>query len=432
MKVLYALLLNVALTSPMAAQEVSAGTPPSTPAATRPVDVCLLLDTSTSMRPAWDKCVAAMPELLSALKPGDRMRVVVFAEKCHVALDTTLQSDQDVYRALGRMATIKCNGRGSCMAAGFDQVMRLWGGAAPDPAVLMVLSDAIPFPPAKATEEWSARDKSLQPFRRRDGLQRILLGVNTEETDGASLARLASMFVPTQSFQVGEENLGDFREIMNQLHQLVDGIRVPAPTATAQAPATQPEQESPHWWLWVMLALVLGLAAAALGRRRRSSNDTVGVAELDSPVAALRISRWELAPDTLRVTGDATMKQFDVMKAQGLVVEFNENLEPSIPTGGNGTSQGVRLRLHADARGVRELVVPPLGTLLLKDDQTAFNIHARTLEEQLYQSLQAEATPLVVRPQGHDLRLRGGTCELRVQWLIPEGVMIGLATTDQR
>ena len=396
-------------TAPVDAQLVSG-------AKTRNVDVTILLDASTSMSRAWSQCVRVFPVLLSSLVEGDTIRVVVFGEDAQVALDQAIHGPQDVDSVSERLAAIKCERKGSKMSAGLSKVLTTWGRV-PETAVFICISDGIVYPKSGSAHdaEWAARWREAKPIRQSASLQRVLMGAHTEEPDDSSLQELQKVLIPTQSLTLDRDSLEQLQAFMQGLHKLVDDIRV------AQPVTIQPAPEGPKGRTWQICVAVLAAAVlltvigAALKRSHRTDGDVVS-----PPVGILSVTAWTLDATALRRVGEPQRWSFDV-PARGAV---------AVKLGGerNGPDLDCRIRstdllgddpvsIVVDATGIREVVVPPFGWAMIKDERPAANSRPRCLEEELYHDISTESVPRTHRPMGNDLLLRlPGTNEVRAQF----------------
>lgn len=383
----------------------------------------LLLDASTSMKPAWEHCVAALPVLLSTLQPGDKVDVVLFGEGAEVAVRATIDDSASLGELIGDLTRIKCDRKGSKLSAGLAAASEVWSGVIPNPAVLLLLTDGIVFPPTgpKHEQEGQARWNRAKAFRQDAELQRVLLGVKTEEQDGKSLTQVEKLFAPTAIYSLGHDDLDQFQTIMTNLRQVVEEVRVPAPTPRP-TPAQEP-QPTPRPCPWALYAgaglLALGLGVAGVLAALRASRESQEAREALPPVAILRVTAWELDDSTFARVGQPQRWRFEVPARGQLTVKLGnkDHKEADCPVDSAALLGTEPLTLVVDAKGLRRILVPNYERVLVKDEALAFNDQPRCLAEEIYQPLTAGANPLAYEPQGSDLLLRlPGENEVRLQW----------------
>lgn len=375
------------------------------------VEVTILLDASTSMKPAWDQCRTHLPVLLEGLRPGDRLQLIVFgrAQDLRTVFDREIVDSADLASVEDMLAEIECDLRGSIMSVGFDKALALWGGSGV-PKVFIVVTDGIVWPPSGPAHdaEWAARWDSARSIRQDPSIHRVIFGVRTKEPGAKSLRQLETVLLPQQVLMLGEDDLAEFLAGLDDLRRVVEQARVPpsGPSVPVANVPPEPRGRRSAWPLFGGLLLAAAVAARAVrAARRHALSASAGHEE---PVAGtLSVEAWML-DDNYQRAGDPVKWEFDV-PVRGV---------RELLIGGPGHAQadcqveGVELLapeppvLEADRGGIRALLIPSFESVLVKDDVPGFNPDARCLDETLYRRLDAGAEPRLCPVRGLSVLIR--------------------------
>jgi hypothetical protein len=282
------------------------------------VDLCIAVDRSVSVRPAWASFVKAVPPLIHELRQGDRVLVIAFGAGVSVPVDQTIGRASDLETVTSAMNHLQCGDRETKLATALRTLQdKLSPGRA---TVVVLLTDGLPTslrPPSYA-QEWAARDAVVASLKARSAsVSYVVLGVNTQAAAAADLSRLTKLLAARRFDLASAPSVPAVQQVIAALHPVVEAIRN---AATPPAPVPGAPRSRGLGRLAALsalagfLVLVLLLSVSA---RRRQGEAGAGIAR-----HRLAIEIWRLHELTGEALARVVTRTFDVPSQGATSISF--------------------------------------------------------------------------------------------------------------